>query len=115
MPRRVPIDKLVKIQENPDHVRNVSILAHVDHGKTTLADSLISSNGIISSRSITDQESFQEMKLCDWPRANLENQFKIRFMDSREDEQLRGITMKTSSISLHHQSNQNEVGFRSKP
>jgi len=87
MPRRVPIDKLVKIQENPDHVRNVSILAHVDHGKTTLADSLISSNGIISSRSITDQ---------------------IRFMDSREDEQLRGITMKTSSISLHHQNNQNE-------
>ena len=69
MPRRVPIDKLVKIQENPDHVRNVSILAHVDHGKTTLADSLISSNGIISSRSITDQESFQEMKLSDWLRA----------------------------------------------
>ena len=69
MPRRVPIDKLVKIQENPDHVRNVSILAHVDHGKTTLADSLISSNGIISSRSITDQESFQEMKPSDWLRA----------------------------------------------
>ena len=58
MPRRVPIDTLVKIQENPNHVRNVSILAHVDHGKTTLADSLISSNGIISSRSITDQEKF---------------------------------------------------------
>ena len=60
MPRRVPIDTLVKIQENPNHVRNVSILAHVDHGKTTLADSLISSNGIISSRSITDQETFSK-------------------------------------------------------
>ena len=65
----------------PDNVRNVSIVAHVDHGKTTLADNLVSSNGIISSRSVTDQ---------------------IRYMDSREDEQLRGITMKSSAISLHH-------------
>ena len=120
MPRRVPIDTLVKIQENPNHVRNVSILAHVDHGKTTLADSLISSNGIISSRSITDQEMFLKKKTkfpsSDWWRAewgehHFENKYKIRFMDSREDEQLRGITMKTSSISLHHQNNENEVGF----
>ena len=36
-------------------------------------------------------------------------------MDSREDEQLRGITMKTSSISLHHQTNENEAGFPSEP
>ena len=42
---------------------------------------------------------------------HFENKYKIRFMDSREDEQLRGITMKTSSISLHHQNNENEVGF----
>ena len=72
MPRRVSPDTLVKLQrksilpfrqnltgsfilENPSNVRNVSIVAHVDHGKTTLADCLISSNGIISSRSITDQ------------------------------------------------------------
>ena len=88
MPRRVPLEKLVNLQDNPENIRNVSILAHVDHGKTTLADSLISSNGIISSRSITDQ---------------------IRYMDSREDEQLRGITMKTSSITLYHQKqSQNE-------
>ena len=46
---------------------------------------------------------------------HFENKYKIRFMDSREDEQLRGITMKTSSISLHHQTNENEAGFPSEP
>uniref|UniRef100_G1NVP4 Elongation factor-like GTPase 1 n=2 Tax=Myotis lucifugus TaxID=59463 RepID=G1NVP4_MYOLU len=49
-------------------------------GKTTLADCLISSNGIISSRLAG----------------------KLRYMDSREDEQIRGITMKSSAISLHY-------------
>uniref|UniRef100_G3QQP7 Elongation factor-like GTPase 1 n=1 Tax=Gorilla gorilla gorilla TaxID=9595 RepID=G3QQP7_GORGO len=48
--------------------------------KTTLADCLISSNGIISSRLAG----------------------KLRYMDSREDEQIRGITMKSSAISLHY-------------
>ena len=57
---------------------NLCILAHVDHGKTTLADGLIASNGIISLR--------------------LAGQ--VRYMDSREDEQDRGITMKASSIAL---------------
>ncbi len=47
-------------------------------GKTTLADSLIASNGIISS------------KLAG----------KVKFMDSRHDEQERGITMKSSAITL---------------
>ncbi|KAJ3333923.1 Cytoplasmic GTPase/eEF2-like protein (ribosomal biogenesis) [Blyttiomyces sp. JEL0837] len=48
------------------------------HGKTTLSDSLLASNGIISS------------KLAG----------KVRYLDSREDEQERGITMKSSGISL---------------
>lgn len=49
-------------------------------GKTTLADTLLASNGIISSRMSG----------------------KLRYMDSRPDEQERGITMKSSAISLVH-------------
>ncbi|PNH11683.1 Elongation factor Tu GTP-binding domain-containing protein 1, partial [Tetrabaena socialis] len=61
-----------------DRVRNLCILAHVDHGKTTLSDHLIGSNGLIH------------------PRM----QGELRYLDSREDEQARGITMKASAISL---------------
>ena len=70
--------KLSELQNNADNIRNICILAHVDHGKTTLADALVSSNGIISSR--------------------LSGQ--LRYMDSRPDEQERGITMKSSAVSL---------------
>lgn len=65
---------------NTDNIRNICILAHVDHGKTTIADSLISSNNIISQRLAG----------------------KMRYMDSRQDEQERGITMKSSSIALKY-------------
>ncbi|KAH7419141.1 P-loop containing nucleoside triphosphate hydrolase protein [Cadophora sp. MPI-SDFR-AT-0126] len=71
-------EKLVALQRNPDGIRNICILAHVDHGKTSLTDALIATNGIISP------------KLAG----------KIRYLDSRPDEQTRGITMESSAISL---------------
>ncbi|KAL3459091.1 P-loop containing nucleoside triphosphate hydrolase protein [Aspergillus heterothallicus] len=74
----VSVDDLVRLQRKPDDIRNICILAHVDHGKTSLTDSLIATNGIISP------------KLAG----------KIRYLDSRPDEQLRGITMESSAISL---------------
>uniref|UniRef100_A0A8C2IZA2 Elongation factor-like 1 n=1 Tax=Cyprinus carpio TaxID=7962 RepID=A0A8C2IZA2_CYPCA len=74
------LEKIIALQKKTPHIRNLCILAHVDHGKTTLADCLVASNGIISSRLAG----------------------KLRYLDSREDEQIRGITMKSSAISLHY-------------
>ncbi|KAI4749426.1 elongation factor Tu [Aureobasidium sp. EXF-12298] len=75
----VPLEKLIKLQHAGDGIRNICILAHVDHGKTSLSDALIATNGIISP------------KLAG----------RIRYLDSRPDEQLRGITMESSAISLY--------------
>jgi elongation factor 2 len=61
------------------NVRNMSVIAHVDHGKSTLTDSLVSKAGIISSG-----------------RAG-----ETRFMDTRQDEQDRGITIKSTAISMY--------------
>ncbi|KAK1962730.1 elongation factor Tu GTP binding domain-containing protein [Colletotrichum sublineola] len=72
-------DKLASLQRHAADVRNICILAHVDHGKTSLTDALLATNGIISP------------KLAG----------KIRYLDSRPDEQLRGITMESSAISLY--------------
>ncbi|KAK7194515.1 elongation factor 2-like protein [Novymonas esmeraldas] len=73
-------DAVRKVSERPENTRNFCMVAHVDHGKTTLSDYLVASNGILS--------------------AQLAGE--VRLLDSRPDEQERCITMKASSIALHH-------------
>ena len=69
--------KLAQLQSTTAQVRNICILAHVDHGKTTLADTLVASNGFISSR--------------------LAGQ--LRYMDSRPDEQV-SLVVPNNCVSL---------------
>ena len=78
--RRVTPAELAAASSNPLGIRNVCVLAHVDHGKTTFSDGLVASNAIIGLRSAG----------------------AVRYLDSTEEEQARGITMKSSSIALLH-------------
>lgn len=44
------VEEVRKIMDNPHNIRNISVIAHVDHGKSTLSDALIARAGIISEK-----------------------------------------------------------------
>ncbi|GBG33785.1 Elongation factor 2, partial [Hondaea fermentalgiana] len=72
------MDQLREMMNHPDQIRSMSVIAHVDHGKSTLTDSLVSKAGIIAAKNAGD----------------------ARFTDTREDEQERGVTIKSTGISM---------------
>ena len=75
------IDQIREIMDNPNNIRNMSVIAHVDHGKSTLTDSLIARAGIIAQEKAGD----------------------TRYTDTREDEAARGITIKSTGVSLYYE------------
>lgn len=75
------VDQMRALMDKVTNVRNMSVIAHVDHGKSTLTDSLVQNAGIISAAKAGE----------------------ARFTDTRKDEQERGITIKSTAISLYAQ------------
>ncbi|MEM2136504.1 MAG: elongation factor EF-2 [Candidatus Methanomethylicia archaeon] len=76
-------EQIIQIMDELDNVRNIGTLAHVDHGKTTLSDSLLMAAGLISPKVAG----------------------KALALDYVPIEQMRQMTVKAANVSLYHEYN----------
>lgn len=72
-------EQMREVMDNPNNIRNVTVCAHVDAGKTTTTDALVAKCGIISKKDAG----------------------KVCATDTRKDETERGITIKSTGVSMH--------------
>ena len=79
-------EQVLKIIKNKNQIRNFGVIAHVDHGKTTMSDSLLAHSGIIA------------------PSAA----GKALALDYMKEEQERGITIVQANVTLHYKQGDDE-------
>jgi len=79
--------------DKKENIRNMSVIAHVDHGKSTLTDSLVSKAGIIAASKAGE----------------------TRATDTRKDEQDRCITIKSTAISMFFNMDEKDLAFIKQP
>jgi len=83
------VDQMREIMDKKKNIRNMSVIAHVDHGKSTLTDSLVSKAGIIAGAKAGE----------------------ARFTDTRQDEQDRCITIKSTAVSMYYELAQKDLDW----
>merc|ERR1712147_57662 len=82
-------DEVRECMDKKENIRNMSVIAHVDHGKSTLTDSLVAKAGIIAAAKAGE----------------------TRATDTRKDEQDRCITIKATAISMYFEILQKDLDF----
>jgi elongation factor 2 len=87
------VDEIRELMDKKKNIRNMSVIAHVDHGKSTLTDSLVSKAGIIAGAKAGE----------------------TRFTDTRKDEQERCITIKSTAITLYYTLEEKDMKFITQP
>ena len=80
-------EQILEALRNKENIRNFSIVAHIDHGKTTLSDHLLAAGKLMSSAVAGD----------------------ARALDYMDEEQSRGITIKTANISFVYDTNEERL------